>query len=409
MRAGAIFANDLADAGLLPQVEKIRISLYGSLAATGDGHMTPPALLLGLEGCDCETIDTASVPTRFESIRESRRLDLGGSKGKQITFDYDKDFIFEFGRSLPLHSNGMRLTVFDGEGNMLATNDLFSVGGGFVINGALSTAATAKAKATSTHPIDLEENLYYKEIKRSDAPADKRAGGVDHPAGRKDSPALLDDPAASPAAALGHSTNQEEALPAKTTISTQPPYPFRDANSLLALCKKHNLTIAQLVYENERHWYTDEEIRRKLTNIWLVMDNCIREGVQSEQELLPGSLKLKRRAPGLYRRLTRGLYPSLDRPSNLGKYSSVSAPDNASSSQESEGDREGGRRLTVPSSKGPPRVHGSFHHPILPTPPRRTIFPAMDHLTVYAMAVNEVNAAGGRVVTAPTNGAVGRM
>lgn len=57
--------------------------------------------------------------------------------------------------------------------------------------------------------------------------------------------------------------------------------------------------------------------------------------------------------------------------------------------------------------RGPPRVHGSFQHPILPSPPRRTAFPAIDYLTVYAMAVNEVNAAGGRIVTAPTNGAAG--
>ncbi|UZJ56993.1 hypothetical protein CBS101457_006313 [Exobasidium rhododendri] len=423
MRAGAIFANDLNEAGLLHKVEKIRISIYGSLAATGEGHMTPSALLLGLEGADCETIEPKSVPDRFNSIRVNKSLQLGGGgkEGKRIAFDYERDFIFEYGRSLPLHSNGMRLTVFDKEGTMLATNDLFSVGGGFVINGALSTAASNKEKLpTSTHPVDLAENLFYKEIKRSDAPADRRTGIDPHQMDTPDIAGLLSDGGSSSSSSSSsssrdmemsaNSTDQDDtSLPAKTTISTQPPYPFRDAKSLLALCRKHNLTIAQLVYENERHWYTDEEIRRKLTNIWLVMDNCIREGVHSEQELLPGTLKMKRRAPGLYRRLSRGLYSSLGKTSSLSlNRASGSGSTSASSLIKSESRSEGGeKRLSIKSAKGPPRVHGSFQHPILPTPPRRNVFPTMDHLTVYAMAVNEENAAGGRIVTAPTNGAAG--
>lgn len=406
MRAGAIFATDLTEAGLLQKIEQIRVSLYGSLAATGEGHMTPSALLLGLEGADCETIDTASVPVRFNSIKDSKRLRLGGDQGKAITFNYEKDFIFEFGRSLPLHSNGMRLTVFDGEGTMLATNDLFSVGGGFVINGALSTAATANSKAASTHPVDLGENLFYKQIKRSDAPADRRNGsGPSKLAGEEQIPQALLGDCSDPNGSVATTDQDDTSLPDKTTISTQPPFPFRDAKSLLALCRKHNLTIAQLVYENERHWYTDEEIRRKLTNIWLVMDNCIREGVHSDQEILPGTLKMKRRAPGLYRRLTRGLYPSLEKPSSL--RSTSHSIESGSSSTDLKSTKDGGeRKLSINPAKGPPRVHGSFQHPILPTPPRRNMFPTMDHLTVYAMAVNEVNAGGGRVVTAPTNGAV---
>lgn len=373
--------------------------------------MTPSALLLGLEGESCETIDTAIVPVRFNEIKETKKLHLGGKEGKTISFTYEKDLIFEFGRSLPLHSNGMRLTVFDNEGTMLATNDLFSVGGGFVVNGALSTATTAKAKTTSSssaHPIDLQENIYYKEIKRSDAASDRRVGIDTSQTMEEDQLPRIEkqesSSALSAAAAPSASSPSQDSNTVKTTVSTQPPYPFRDAKSLLALCQKHNLTIAQLVYENERHWYTDAEIRQKLTNIWLVMDNCIREGVHSEQEILPGSLKLKRRAPGLYRRLTRGLYPSLERPSTM--QSSASIGLDTPQLSESKADVSG-KRTSLMASKGPPRVHGSFQHPILPTPPRRTMFPTMDHLTVYAMAVNEVNAAGGRVVTAPTNGAAG--
>lgn len=406
MRAGAIFANDLAEANLLDKVEKIRCSLYGSLAATGEGHMTPSALLLGLEGESCETIDTASVPIRFGSIKKTGKLQLGGQKGKQIKFNYEKDFIFEFERSLPLHSNGMRLTVFDKEGTMLATNDLFSVGGGFVVNGALSTA-TSTSKAKTAHPIDLEENIYYKEIKRSNAPADRRVGiDTSQLSGQSEQQGTAQIEGSIPSNLPATSTLQQNG-PVKTTVSTQPPYPFRDAKSLLALCQKHNLTIAQLVYENERHWYTDAEIREKLTNIWLVMDNCIREGVHSDEEILPGSLKLKRRAPGLYRRLTRGLYPSLEKPSTMQTNLSVEESSSSSTQQQQVmASKTNLQRTSLNSNRGPPRVHGSFNHPILPTPPRRTMFPTMDHLTVYAMAVNEVNACGGRVVTAPTNGAV---
>lgn len=404
MRAGAIFASDLAEANLLEKVEKIRCSLYGSLAATGEGHMTPSALLLGLEGESCETIDTASVPVRFESIKSTGKLQLGGFKGKLINFNYQKDFIFEFGRSLPLHSNGMRLTVFDKEGTMLATNDLFSVGGGFVVNGALSTA-TSTTKSKTAHPIDLEENIYYKEIKRSNAPVDRRVGiDTSQIASQSDQQSLAQIEGVMPSNLPATSSSSQQNQAVKATVSTQPPYPFRDAKSLLALCQKHNLTIAQLVYENERHWYTDAEIREKLTNIWLVMDNCIREGVHSDQEVLPGSLKLKRRAPGLYRRLTRGLYPSLEKPSTM--QTNLSVEESTLQQQEVTTSKTSLQRTSLNSNRGPPRVHGSFTHPILPTPPRRTMFPTMDHLTVYAMAVNEVNACGGRVITAPTNGAV---
>jgi hypothetical protein len=54
-----------------------------------------------------------------------------------------------------------------------------------------------------------------------------------------------------------------------------------------------------------------------------------------------------------------------------------------------------------------PRVVGSFDHAVLPVPPRKTVIPAVDFLSCYAIAVNEVNASGGRIVTSPTNGAAG--
>lgn len=96
MRAGAIFVQALRESNLLGSVAKIKLALYGSLAATGKGHMTPQALLLGLEGADCETVDTESVPIRYEEIVKTKTLTLGKDSPEHgppqsIHFDMDKD------------------------------------------------------------------------------------------------------------------------------------------------------------------------------------------------------------------------------------------------------------------------------------------------------------------------------
>ncbi|KAI9151488.1 L-serine dehydratase [Paramyrothecium foliicola] len=450
MRAGNIFVADLVEADLLQKAHKIRVSIYGSLALTGEGHMTPSALLLGLESADVETVDTAYVPTRFAEIKKTKKLflghGLGEAKGKEVAFDYDRDFTWEWGRKLPLHSNGMRLSVFDKEGYILATNDLFSVGGGFVVNGAMSiTSANASETQSSSedadsadfqadgvgkHPADLAENMYYKEIRRSDAEGDRRTGqevkpleeSVDDATPRLGSGEAESPKSVSPAATSGSSATGLQAEPEKPErTARQPMYPFRDATSLLALCNKHNLTIAQLVYENEKsNGYTDDEIYQKLFRIWQVMDDSILEGVQAPLDTtLPGSLKLHRRAPALYQRLTRGLYPNkqssaLDggprqqsSSSNSNQTKSNSEAIGSSSSVPARVSPTGLTQRRAGGKRQPPRVHGSLYHPISPSPQRRTAFPPMDYLTVYAMAVNETNAAGGRIVTAPTNGAAG--
>ncbi|KAI0971118.1 serine dehydratase alpha chain-domain-containing protein [Xylaria arbuscula] len=441
MRAGNIFVADLKEAGLLHKVHKIRIAIYGSLALTGEGHMTPSALLLGLESANVETVDTSHVPSRFAQIKKEKKLYLGHGlaegKGKEIDFDYERDFRWEWGRKLPLHSNGMRFIVFDKEGTMLATNDLFSVGGGFVVNGALSKASNPPSASQAAEdgqpesndlqvetsggsPADLAENMFYKEIRRADAAGDRRTGSeINPPEAVDESAALIDTRSTgSPAGSVPVDTN-----PNTTETGAQKPrYPFRDGESLLALCNKYNLTIAQLVYENEKsHGYTDEEIHEKLFRIWEVMDQSILEGVQAPGTTLPGSLNLHRRAPSLYNRLTRGLYPAgqgLTEPTRQGKLPSVK-PEETSSASIEDGlqvvekakpvtmalSRKGLKGLS--GKRGPPRVHGSVYHPIMPAPHRRTALPAMDYLTVYAIAVNETNAAGGRIVTAPTNGAAG--
>ncbi|KAE8212726.1 hypothetical protein CF327_g3653 [Tilletia walkeri] len=428
LRAGSIFASELIDTGLLPKVHQIKLALYGSLAATGEGHMTPQALLAGLEGADCETVEPDRIPLRFKEIVESKRLHLGQSLeggGKEVVFDYKRDLVWHWGQTLPLHSNGMRMTVFDEEGSMLATNDFYSVGGGFVLNGSLSTAsADTKASGTtdaltsadskisdlpSAHPADLAENLFYKEIRRSDGHGDRRSGPEPHPVSAGGVSAISAPPTSTDAPGPSAAPSDE---PAQKTKDSTPPYPFHDAASLLALTRKHNLTIAQIVYENERHWYTDEEIQSKLFRIWEVMDGCIRAGVHSTETHLPGSLRLKRRAPGLYRRLMRGFYVDevagdASGPLALPRGAVPPLGDANSSSSNKEHKKDLQLRAAAAFRPSPPRLTGSFSHPILPVPPRKTVFPSMDFLACFAISVNEVNAAGGRVVTSPRNGAAG--
>ncbi|RMD40597.1 hypothetical protein DV735_g4535, partial [Chaetothyriales sp. CBS 134920] len=427
MRAGNIFVADLLDANLLHKVNKIRVAIFGSLALTGEGHMTPSALLLGLESADVETVDTAYVPKRFKEIKSGGKLFLGQAlpdgKGKEIAFDYKRDFVWEWSRKLPLHSNGMCLSVFDVDGNMLATNNLYSVGGGFVVNGALSINQPADANAQDQdgsdrghHPADLTENLYYKEIHRADAAGDRRAGAEIK--GLNDASTMsLSAPEAESKSLVAASSPEGSGITpvdtdsANTKGSNHPRYPFRDAASLIHLCHKHNLTIAQLVYENEKSLgYSEEQIYEKVLRIWQVMDESILESVQAEPgSLLPGSLRLHRRAPTLYKRLTRGLYHA----HTLGVKKLGSDQDPSGNSTKSLSTQSQTIALTRTetglglSKRRMPRVHGSFDHPITPPPRRRAAFADMDYLNAFAIAVNETNAAGGRVVTAPTNGAAG--
>ena len=413
MRAGNIFIADLAKANLLHRVERIRVAIYGSLALTGEGHMTPSALLLGLESADVETVETDYVPERFSKIKSTKKLHLGhalsGDKSKEVDFDYERDFIWEWGKKLPMHSNGMRLMVFDVDGNVLAKNDMFSVGGGFVVNGALSINPSSMEDTDSTqehggqHPADLAENMYYKEINRSEADGDRKTG-VQAISAEPGALAIAEDAGAG--TQVTTNSDKSDAPPSTTKETRGPAYPFHNAQSLLNLCHEHNLTIAQLVYQNEKSLgYTDDEIYQKIFRIWQVMDESILEAVQAPlYSVLPGSLKLHRRAPALYRRLARGLYPTStnefgaakEEPASSGKATQVTKH----ADQQSALTR---KQIT----RAPVCVHGAMEHPIAPAPPRRTTFPAMDHLTVYAMAVNETNAAGGRIVTAPTNGAAG--
>ena len=130
MRAARQFAQVLQASGDLARVRGVRVHLYGSLAATGRGHGTHRALMLGLEGETPEDVDVDRVPARIAAVTDARRLHLLGRHA--IPFDPDADLVFERRGQLPGHPNGMRF-VARAEGDARVDERIFySVGGGFV-------------------------------------------------------------------------------------------------------------------------------------------------------------------------------------------------------------------------------------------------------------------------------------
>ncbi|KAH9935870.1 L-serine ammonia-lyase [Epithele typhae] len=377
MRAGKIFIGDLEEVGLLDKVKTVKITLYGSLAATGS---------------DPETIATGTIPSRYAGILENKTLMLGGRH--RIVYDMDRDMVWRWDQVLKTHPNGMRFSVFGEDGDLLATNEYFRwIRGERENQRRVHVGVSGGMRVQPPWPT-VDENLFYK--------------GVDKSAVH---------------GARLHQTNTEPVAGevAQPSDPIQPPYPFTvrafSGDSLLALTKRHNMTIAQVVYDNELHFgYSHEEIHEKLLRIWSVMDDCIRMGVSAADEKLPGRLGLRRRAPLLYRRLMRGFYPGLAAPTlpaigGGAPVGNIGAPEGFGVDEPPVAPTKG---LHAASSNGsstagprPMRVVGVLDHPVTPMPVRKTMIPAMDFLSCYAIAVNEVNASGGRIVTSPTNGAAG--
>jgi L-serine dehydratase len=286
MRAALRFARELEATGPTSRTASIQVDLYGSLALTGFGHGTDRAILLGLSGHTPESIDPAEIDATLGEIRAAKRLELPGHR--MIGFDEAKHLIFHRDQMYPVanivsHPNGVRFSAFDQDGVLLAERIFYSIGGGFIVSEEERAAAEAMQ-----------------------APSDNQAGGV--------------------------------------------PYPFHSARELLAKAAAANITISQLMLANEcalvesGETSSEEEVCRGILHIWEVMRECTRHGIEAEG-ILPGGLKVRRRAAKLAARLRAG------------------------------------------GSNDP--------------------LSQLDWITVYAMAVNEENAAGGRVVTAPTNGAAG--
>ena len=275
MRAAAMFVGSLRSAGVLRDVARIKAEMYGSLGATGRGHGTPKAIMLGLEGERPQSVDVDAIPARIEAIRQEQLLRLNGDH--PIAFNRKEDLLLYRRKSLPLHPNGMRFTAYRSSdvNEPLLTRTYFSVGGGFVL--------------------------------------DESGAGVG---------SIVED-------------------------ARRLTYPFTTAAELLAHCDTSRLSISGVMLANEKAWRLEAETRYGLLKIWDAMQACVERGCRNEG-VLPGGLKLPRRAPRLYKQLLAKPEASLSDPLS-----------------------------------------------------------ALDWVTLYALAVNEENAAGGRVVTAPTNGAAG--
>lgn len=273
MKAAAIFSQALSEKGIFDACTRVTAEMYGSLAATGAGHGTPKAIILGLQGESPETVDVDAIPERIQRIRDNGVMTL--LNGHTINFSYREDLIMHRDEALPFHPNGMRFRAYNKLGDILYNKVFFSVGGGFVI----------------------DEN--------------------------SDSDQLL------------------------VADDVSQPWPFTTAKALLAHCQQSGRSISSIMFDNERTWRSESEINHLLDTLWLTMNACIDKGCRSEG-IMPGGLKVKRRAAHLYRKLK--------------------------------------------NRSGLSRDDGLL---------------TLDWVTLYALAVNEENAMGGRVVTAPTNGAAG--
>ena len=275
MKAAGMFARGLRDDGLMPEVETVRVALYGSLGLTGPGHGSDKAVLLGLEGEEPATVDVDAIPGRLEAIKQSGTIRLLGQH--EIPFTLGQHLEFNRRKKLGYHPNGMRFTAYGTGGAALREREYYSIGGGFVTDESQAGAA----------PDDV---------------------------------------------------------PDKTGPSV--PYPFTTGEELLAHARSSGLPVSGIMLANEQALgRTAAEVLAGLAELWQVMRACVERGCRTDG-MLPGGLKVPRRAPRLFRQLTC--------------------------------ERDGDDPLR-----------------------------AMDWVTLYALAVNEENAAGGRVVTAPTNGAAG--
>ncbi len=132
MRAARLFTNSLAAAGLLESVARVKSELFGSLGATGHGHGSDKAVILGLQGESPETVDTDRADQMVADAAHARKLNLAGSR--PISFHKDDDVILHRRKSLPAHPNGMTFTAYDAEGTVLREGTFYSVGGGFVVD-----------------------------------------------------------------------------------------------------------------------------------------------------------------------------------------------------------------------------------------------------------------------------------
>jgi L-serine dehydratase len=140
MRAARLFALRLQNESLLERVAHVRVELYGSLGATGKGHGSDKAVILGLEGEEPATVDIDSIPGRLARIRAEKSLNLAGVHPVRFA---DREDLHFYTKALPFHANGMRFIALDATGSELSARTYYSVGGGFVVSDAVAADGSA--------------------------------------------------------------------------------------------------------------------------------------------------------------------------------------------------------------------------------------------------------------------------
>ncbi len=132
MRAAFRFVDHLRRTGALTRTTRVSCELFGSLGATGHGHGSVKAVVLGLAGEQPHLVDPVAVEPQVLAVREEHRISLGGEH--KITFDVDADIVLHRGERLDFHTNGMAFEAFDDGGARLVRREYYSVGGGFVLD-----------------------------------------------------------------------------------------------------------------------------------------------------------------------------------------------------------------------------------------------------------------------------------
>ena len=132
MLAARRFALALEREDLLTGTHRIHVELYGSLGATGHGHGSPKAVVLGLEGESPEGVDIDSIPSRMKGVESSQQIHVLGHHS--VRFDLQEDLVMHRRKVLPLHSNGMTFDAYDANDTLLLHRTYYSVGGGFVVD-----------------------------------------------------------------------------------------------------------------------------------------------------------------------------------------------------------------------------------------------------------------------------------
>lgn len=140
MVAAQRFLGELDAAGLSDRVGGVAIELYGSMALTGKGHYTDLASMLGLEGANPETLDSAGIPAKKARIGREKTLHLGGKR--MVPFDPARDIHWRGDKTYPKHPNGIAFAATDASGAPLHRSLYFSIGGGFIVGETDSTHPT---------------------------------------------------------------------------------------------------------------------------------------------------------------------------------------------------------------------------------------------------------------------------